>query len=256
MLSIDLTGKRAFVAGVGDNRGYGWAIVRALMQAGAAVRVGTWPPMLNIFTKSMERGKFDLSLPGGGEIEFEKIHPMDATFDTPEDVPEEIREDKRYRNLSGYTIQEVADSLRAVRQGMDQDVQATLSELVLERVRNLLDRITRELPVSLVLSNFLRYVLRCIEGRVHRMDLLEFDFTSTGKAEIEFSARHALREDVEHGGPRAHAHRRAGLHERPHDGPAVSPVVPDARDERSLPSQVYGKHSVLSHYKAKVSRIR
>ena len=112
MLSLDLTGKRAFVAGVGDNKGYGWAIVRALVQAGALVRVGTWPPMLTIFTKSMERGKFDLSLPGGGEIGFEKIHPMDAVFDTPEDVPEEIREDKRYRNLSGYTIQEVADSLR------------------------------------------------------------------------------------------------------------------------------------------------
>ena len=73
MLSIDLTGKRAFVAGVGDDKEYGWAIVRALVQAGAAVRVGTWPPVLNIFTKSMERGKFDLSLPGGGEIEFEKI---------------------------------------------------------------------------------------------------------------------------------------------------------------------------------------
>jgi enoyl-[acyl-carrier protein] reductase I len=112
MLSLDLTEKRAFVAGVGDNKGYGWAIAQALVQAGASVRVGTWPPMLTIFTKSMERGKFDLSLPGGGEIEFEKIHPMDAMFDTPEDVPEEIREDKRYRDLSGYTIQEVADSLR------------------------------------------------------------------------------------------------------------------------------------------------
>jgi len=111
MLSLDLTGKRGFVAGVGDDRGYGWAIVRALVRAGASVRVGTWPPMLNIFTRSLERGKYDLSLPGGGEIEFEKIHPMDAAFDTPEDVPEEIRKDKRYRNLSGYTIQEVADSL-------------------------------------------------------------------------------------------------------------------------------------------------
>ena len=112
MLSLDLTGKRAFVAGVGDDRGYGWGIVRALVQAGASVRIGTWPPMLTIFTKSMARGKFDLSLPGGGEIEFEKIHPMDAVFDTPEDVPEEVREDKRYRDLTGYTIQEVADSLR------------------------------------------------------------------------------------------------------------------------------------------------
>jgi enoyl-[acyl-carrier protein] reductase I len=112
MLSLDLKGKRAFVAGVGDDKGYGWAIVRALVQAGASVRVGTWPPVLNIFIKSMERGKFDLSLPGGGEIEFEKIHPLDAAFDTPADVPEDIREDKRYRDLSGYTVQEVADSLR------------------------------------------------------------------------------------------------------------------------------------------------
>jgi enoyl-[acyl-carrier protein] reductase I len=112
MLSLDLTGKRAFVAGVGDDRGYGWGIVRALIQAGALVRVGTWPPVLNIFHKSIARGKFDMSLPGGGEIEFEKVHPMDAAFDTPEDVPEEIREDKRYRDLTGYTIQEVADSLR------------------------------------------------------------------------------------------------------------------------------------------------
>src|SRR5690606_27567121 len=30
MLSIDLTGKRAFVAGVADDRGYGWAICKAL----------------------------------------------------------------------------------------------------------------------------------------------------------------------------------------------------------------------------------
>ncbi len=113
MLSLDLTGKRAFVAGVGDDKGYGWAIVKALVQAGASVRVGTWPPVLNIFRKSIERGKFDLTLPGGGEIEFEKVHPMDAVFDTPDDVPPEIKEDKRYRELSGYTIQEVADSIRS-----------------------------------------------------------------------------------------------------------------------------------------------
>ena len=112
MLSLDLTGKRAFVAGAGDDKGYGWAIAKALVQAGASVRLGTWPPVLNIFHKSIARGKFDLTLPGGDEIEFEKVHPMDAAFDVPEDVPEEIREDKRYRDLTGYTTQEVADSLR------------------------------------------------------------------------------------------------------------------------------------------------
>jgi enoyl-[acyl-carrier protein] reductase I len=113
MLPIDLTGKRAFVAGVADDKGYGWAIVRALAQAGASICVGTWPPVLKIFTMSLERGKLDLSLPGGGQIEFEKIYPLDAVFDTPDDVPDHVREEKRYRALSGYTIQEVADGLRS-----------------------------------------------------------------------------------------------------------------------------------------------
>ena len=37
MLPIDLSGKRAFIAGVADDRGYGWAIVRALAAAGASI---------------------------------------------------------------------------------------------------------------------------------------------------------------------------------------------------------------------------
>ena len=105
MLPIDLTGKRAFVAGVADDKGYGWGIVRALAQAGASVCVGTWPPTMRILTKSLERGKLDMSLPGGGEIELEKIYPLDAVFDSPDDVPEEVRNNKRYIQLSGYTIQ-------------------------------------------------------------------------------------------------------------------------------------------------------
>lgn len=113
MLGIDLTGKRALVAGVADDRGYGWAIARSLAEAGASVCVGTWPPTLKIFTKSLERGKLDRSLPGGGTLEFEKIYPLDAVFDEPEDVPEEVREGKRYRDLKGYTIQGVADTMRS-----------------------------------------------------------------------------------------------------------------------------------------------
>jgi enoyl-[acyl-carrier protein] reductase I len=111
MLSIDLTGKRAFVAGVADDQGYGWAIVRALAQAGASICVGTWPPTMRIFIKSLERGKLDLSLPGGGEIEFERLYPLDAVFDDPDDVPEDLRDDKRYVDLTGYTIQGVADRM-------------------------------------------------------------------------------------------------------------------------------------------------
>jgi len=113
MLPVDLSGKRAFVAGVGEDSGYGWAIVRALARAGASICVGTWPPMMRIFTKSMERGRLDTALPDGGEIRIEKVYPLDAVFDHPEDVPAEVREDKRYAELEGYTIQEVADALKA-----------------------------------------------------------------------------------------------------------------------------------------------
>ena len=113
MLPIDLAGKRAFVAGVADDKGYGWAIVRALAQAGASICVGTWPPTLRNFTKGLERGKLDMSLPGGGEIELEKIYPLDAAFDSPDDVPEDVRTNKRYVDLTGYTIGEVADQLRS-----------------------------------------------------------------------------------------------------------------------------------------------
>jgi enoyl-[acyl-carrier protein] reductase I len=113
MLPIDLSGKRAFVAGVADDRGYGWAIVRALAQAGASVCVGTWPPVLRIFTKSLERGKLELAIPGGGQIVLEKIYPFDALFDSMADVPEDVRSDKRYVELTGYTIQEVADQVRS-----------------------------------------------------------------------------------------------------------------------------------------------
>ena len=62
MLNIDLTGRRALVAGVADDGGFGFAIAKALAEAGATVCVGTWPPALNIFMNLLERGKMDGSL--------------------------------------------------------------------------------------------------------------------------------------------------------------------------------------------------
>src|SRR3989441_4298811 len=107
MLSIDLKGKRALVAGVADDGGYGFAIAKALAEAGAAVCVGTWPPALNIFLNLLERGKIDDSrkLPDGSLLTFEKIYPLDAAFDTLPDVPEEIRTNKRYKDVGDFTIE-------------------------------------------------------------------------------------------------------------------------------------------------------
>ncbi len=99
MLAIDLTGRRALVAGVADDAGYGFAIAKALAEAGASVCVGTWPPALNIFMNLLERGKLDESrrLGNGSLMEFERIYPLDAAFDTLADAPEDIRTNKRYR---------------------------------------------------------------------------------------------------------------------------------------------------------------
>lgn len=110
MLHIDLKGKKAFIAGIGDDQGYGWAIAKALANAGATILIGTWTPMMKIFTTALENGKFDESrvLSDGSLMQIEKIYPLDAAFDTPEDVPADVRENKRYKDANGYTISEVA----------------------------------------------------------------------------------------------------------------------------------------------------
>lgn len=114
MLNIDLSGKRALVAGVADDNGYGFAIARALASAGASVCVGTWPPALNIFRNLLERGKMEQSmqLPDGGRFEFERIYPLDAAFDTLADAPEEIRTNKRYQEVGDFSVSGIAARLR------------------------------------------------------------------------------------------------------------------------------------------------
>lgn len=115
MLAIDLTGKRAFVAGVADDGGFGFAIARAMAEAGASITVGTWPPALGIFQKLLERGKMDESmrLSDGRRFEFERIYPLDAAFDTMADVPAETLENKRYRDQGDFSIAGVRDRIRA-----------------------------------------------------------------------------------------------------------------------------------------------
>lgn len=162
---LDLKGKVAFVAGVGDSTGYGWAICKALAevcwpaalcryqwplrhrralcclrarlgtqqkylsrcctahpaavachrQAGATVTVGTWPPVLGIFEKSMKQGKFDedMVLSDGSKMEITSVYPLDAVFDEPDDVPEDVKTNKRYAGLDGFTISECAAKVQA-----------------------------------------------------------------------------------------------------------------------------------------------
>ena len=107
-LPIDCKGKVAFVSGMADPNGYGWAITKALAEAGATIVVGVWPPALKIFEMNLKRGKFDeeMTLADGSMMKIEKIYPQDAVYDTPEDVPEDIKTNKRYAGLDGYTYEE------------------------------------------------------------------------------------------------------------------------------------------------------
>jgi len=114
MLAIDLTGKRALVAGVSDDGGFGFAIAKSLAEAGATICLGSWPPALGIFTKLLERGKLDQSmrLSDGRKLEFERIYPLDAAFDVLEDAPEEIRENKRYKELGDFSVRGMSDRIQ------------------------------------------------------------------------------------------------------------------------------------------------
>ena len=115
MLSIDLHGKRAFVAGVADDAGYGFAITKALVEAGATVCAGTWPPALNIFQNLLERGKMDAArkLADGSLLGFEKIYPLDAAYDTLADAPEDVRGNKRYKDVGDFSVEGVRQRLVA-----------------------------------------------------------------------------------------------------------------------------------------------
>ena len=114
MLEIDLKGKRAFIAGIGDDQGFGWAIAKALAEAGAEIIVGTWTPILRIFTTALEAGKFDESrkLSDGSLLTFAKIYSLDALYDSQADVPQDVKDNKRYKDTQGYTISEVAQAVK------------------------------------------------------------------------------------------------------------------------------------------------
>jgi len=115
MLQIDLSGKHALVAGVADDGGFGFAIAKAMAEAGAKVSVATWPPALGIFRTMLERGKMDASLamPDGSKLAFAKIYPLDADFDRLEDVPAELRENRRYRDAGDFTMGGLAAAVKA-----------------------------------------------------------------------------------------------------------------------------------------------
>lgn len=113
-MRIDLSGKRAVVAGIADDVGFGFFIAKALAEAGAQVCAAVWPPALNIFETLMRRGKLDESrkLGDGSMLEFERIYPLDAAYDSLADVPESVRTSKRYADRGDFSISGLANRIR------------------------------------------------------------------------------------------------------------------------------------------------
>lgn len=106
---LDLTGKVAFVAGVADSTGYGWAVAKQLANAGATILVGTWPPAMVLLKRELRRSPGDSSkLIDGTDLKIDKIYPLDARFSTPAEIPEETRLDRRFVALADYDMESCA----------------------------------------------------------------------------------------------------------------------------------------------------
>jgi enoyl-[acyl-carrier protein] reductase I len=109
MLKLDLTGKRALVAGIADDRGFGYAIAESLRAAGASVCAATWPPAYRSFTTLLRRAAMhEAGTQAGDGPLFEHVYPLDARYDTAADVPEEVATNRRYRELDRFSVQDLA----------------------------------------------------------------------------------------------------------------------------------------------------
>ena len=53
-----------------------------------------------------------MRLSSGRKLEFERIYPLDAAYDTMGDVPEDVRENKRYKDQGDFTIEGLTRRLR------------------------------------------------------------------------------------------------------------------------------------------------
>jgi len=54
-----------------------------------------------------------MRLSDGRKLEFERIYPLDAAFDTLAEAPEDVRENKRYQDLGDFSVRGMTERIRA-----------------------------------------------------------------------------------------------------------------------------------------------
>ncbi|KAH9737532.1 Enoyl-(acyl-carrier-protein) reductase (NADH) [Citrus sinensis] len=74
-----LVDKRAFIAAIADDNGYGWAVAKSLAATGVEVLIGL---LMEIF----------------------KVYPLDAVYDNPEDVPKNVKNNKRHAGGASISL--------------------------------------------------------------------------------------------------------------------------------------------------------
>ena len=121
MIPIDLSGKVALVSGVGDNISFAWYIAKTLQAAGATIVLACHPRVIGIvegvLTRDMD--KESRLLPDGTEFKPAKVLPCDASYDTMDDVPPEVKADRRYAKFPEYSIKGTVDAVAAEFGGID-----------------------------------------------------------------------------------------------------------------------------------------
>jgi enoyl-[acyl-carrier protein] reductase I len=127
MIPIDLSGKVALVTGVGDNESFAWFIAKTLQAAGARLLFAVHPRMIRIVEGFLGGDAPDdvagRALPSGGSLSVEKLLPCDVSYDRMADVPEAVRNDRRYKRVEeqhgDYSIEGLMKTVKESHGGID-----------------------------------------------------------------------------------------------------------------------------------------
>lgn len=121
MIPLDFTGKVALVTGVGDNESFAWFIAKSLQAAGAKVALACHPRVMGIVESFLTRDadREARLLPDGSEFKPVKVLPCNAEYDTMDDVPAEVKTDRRYAKFAEYSIKGTVDAVAAEFGGID-----------------------------------------------------------------------------------------------------------------------------------------